>query len=421
MVVTLECAYGRRRPDASGGAVKIVGGTYRERCANPRYDALVGSGVRAAASLVAAGSDVRLTTAVHASELLECGVVADTLGVNVDIVERTRPVSFAYFTPLNAPVIGGLGSRLSQDMSVDDDAVLLFGLIESGQIQARGRRVVVDPQRPRNLTEEDLPGVVADEQAWALNERETTQLAGVQDVFAAASRLVAERGLSVVITKRGPHGALVTTADGHQVEVGAYVTESVFPIGSGDVFAATFAWGWASQNLDPVEATRVASNAAAHWCETKDFATPTEVLDGTYTGELVPTIKAGPVYLAGPFFNLQQRWLIDVVNASLSPHVWSPSHQVGAGGLEVAKQDLDGLELCDSVLALLDDNDQGTVFEVGWATKMAIPVVMYAEHLDAEGSKMLLGTGTQHYDDLSTAVYKAQWAAAFRAASRQNN
>jgi nucleoside 2-deoxyribosyltransferase len=135
----------------------------------------------------------------------------------------------------------------------------------------------------------------------------------------------------------------------------------------------------------------------------------------------VPTIKARPVYLAGPFFNLQQRWLVDVVNASLAPHVWSPSHEVGSGGLEVAQQDLDGLELCDAVLALLDDNDQGTVFEIGCATKMNIPTVMYAEHLDAEGSKMLLGTGTQHYDDLSTAVYKAQWAAAFRAAARERN
>jgi hypothetical protein len=401
--------------------VRIVGGAYRERCANPRYDALVGSGVRAAASLVASGSDVQLTTAIHESEQLEAGVVADTLSVNITMVERTRPVSFAYFTPLNAPVIGGLGSRMTNNINVDDDAVLLFGLIESGQVRAKGRRVVVDPQRPRNLTEEDLPEVEADEQAWALNERETTQLAGIQDVFAAARRLVAARGLSVVVTKRGPQGALVTTADGQQVEVGACVTESVFPIGSGDVFAGTFAWAWADQQLDPVDAARVASNAAAHWCETMDFTTPADVLNGTTVREFVPTIKAGPVYLAGPFFNLQQRWLIDVVNASLAPHVWSPSHEVGAGGIEVAAQDLDGLELCDSVLALLDDNDQGTVFEVGWATKMAIPVVMYAEHLDTEGSKMLLGSGTQHYDDLSTAVYKAQWAAAFHAAARESD
>ena len=398
--------------------MRIVGGTYREFCSQPRHEGLFGSGVRAAASLTESGTEVHLATAVHESEKDEASVIAGTLGVRGEWVERTRPVRFNYFTPLNAPIIGGLGSRLHEPMTADDDVVLTFGFIESGQVRVRGRRVVVDPQRPRNLTEEDLPEVEADEQAWTLNDRETRGLAGVEDVHEAARRLVQARALSVVVTKRGPRGALVTTADGTQVAVGACVTKSVFPIGSGDVFAAAFAWAWGDQRMNPVDAATVASNAAAHWCETRDYPTPAGVLNGTVTRDMVPTLAAGPVYLAGPFFNLQQRWLVDVVHASLAPGVWAPSHEVGAGGLEVAKLDLDGLELCDSVLALLDDNDQGTVFEVGWATKMGVPVVMYAEHLDAEGSKMLLGTGAYHYDDLSTAVYKAQWAAAFRAARR---
>lgn len=400
--------------------MKILGGTYREFCSQPRHEGLLGSGVRAAAVLAESGTEVQLATAVHESEQDEAAVVAGTLGLQAEWLQRTRPIRFNYFTPLNAPIIGGLGSRLVQPMTADDDVVLAFGFIENGQIQVKGRRVVVDPQRPRNLTEEDLPEIEADEQAWTLNDRETRELTGVEDVHEAARRLVQSRDLSVVVTKRGPRGALVTTANGTQVEVGACVTKSVFPIGSGDVFAATFAWAWGDQRMDPVDAATVASNAAAHWCETRDYPTPAGVLDGTITRDMVPTLAAGPVYLAGPFFNLQQRWLIDVVHASLAPGVWSPSHEVGAGGLDVAKQDLAGLELCDSVLALLDDNDQGTVFEIGWATKMGIPVVMYAEHLDAEGSKMLLGTGTDHHDDLSTAVYRAQWAAAFRGAGRQH-
>lgn len=398
--------------------MKIVGGTYRESCSQPAHEGLFGSGVRAAASLADSGTQIHLLTAVHESEQEEAAVVAGTLRLDAEWSQRSRPVRFSYFTPLNAPIIGGLGSKLYQPMSADDDVVLVFGFIESGQVEVKGRRVIVDPQRPRNLTEEDLPKVTADEQAWTLNDRETRELAGVSDVYEAARRLVQSHDLSVVVTKRGPRGALVTTADGTQVEVGACVTKSVFPIGSGDIFAATFAWAWGEQRTDPVEAAKVASNAAAHWCESRDYPTPVGVLSGTITREQVPTLAAGPVYLAGPFFNVQQRWLIDVVHASLSPGVWSPSHEVGAGGIEVAKQDLDGLQLCDSVLALLDDNDQGTVFEVGWARKMDVPVVMYAEHLDAEGSKMLLGTGARHYDDLSTAVYKAQWAAAFRAAGR---
>jgi hypothetical protein len=399
--------------------MRIVGGTYAERCAFPRHDELVGSGMRAAATLAGSGTDIVLTSARHPSEATVAAVTAGTYGVTAEWVDRSRVVKFSYFTPLNAPTIDGFGAELASEVNVSGDVVLTFGLIETGGVTVTGRRVVVDPQRPRNLTEEDLPDVSADEVIWTLNERETRQLGGTMDVEVAARKLVEDRHLAAVVTKRGPRGVLVTTADGHQVPVGACVTERVFPIGSGDVFAAAFAWSWGIGDADPVEAAGAASNAAAHWCETQNYPTPREVLNGTSRRQTVPTVKARPVYLAGPFFNLQQRWLIDVVKDALWPGVWSPSHEVGPGGLEVAQADLDGLELCDSVLALLDDNDPGTVFEAGYATKMDIPVVVFADKLDEEGGKMLLGTGSDHSSDLSTAVYKAQWAAAFRAEERE--
>ncbi|MCZ1075605.1 PfkB family carbohydrate kinase [Rhodococcus sp. A5(2022)] len=397
--------------------MRIIGGTYREQCAFPSHHELIGSGMRAAAALAGSGIEVLLTSAIHESEQIEADVVAATYGVTANWQMRTRSVSFSYFTPLNAPVISGIGSRLQQGIDESDDVVLAFGMIESGHVKVAGRRVVVDPQRPRNLTEEDLPAVSADEQAWTLNEREVQHLTGVQDVSEGAKRLIADRGLSVVVTKRGPRGALVTTA-GYQETVGACVTESVFPIGSGDVYASAFAWAWGVEGADPVEAATIASNAAAQWCETRNYPIPMDVLKGRVTRDVVPPGGSGVVYLAGPFFNLQQRWMVDVVKDALSPRVWSPSHEVGPGGLEVAKKDLEGLEHCDSILALLDDNDPGTVFEAGYATKMGIPVVIYAENLDAEGAKMLIGSGAQHFTDLSTAVYKAQWAAAAQAVER---
>lgn len=399
--------------------MRIVGGTYAERCAFPRHDEIAGSGMRAAATLAGSGEDIVLTSARHASEATVAAVTAGTYGVTVEWVDRSRAVTFSYFTPLNAPTIDGFGAELATDIDGSGDVVLTFGLIESGAVKVTGKRVVVDPQRPRNLTEDDLPDVSADEVIWTLNERETRQLGATMDVEAAARQLLEDRGLAAVVTKRGPRGVLVTTAGGHQVPVGACVSERVFPIGSGDVFAAAFAWAWGVGGADPIEAAGVASNAAAHWCETQNYPTPSAVLTGTFKRQVVPTVKARPVYLAGPFFNLQQRWLIDVVNDALRPGVWSPSHEVGPGGLEVAQADLDGLELCDSVLALLDDNDPGTVFETGYATKMGIPVVVFAAKLDEEGSKMLLGSGSNHFADLSTAVYKAQWAAAFRAETRE--
>ncbi len=90
--------------------------------------------------------------------------------------------------------------------------------------------------------------------------------------------------------------------------------------------------------------------------------------------------------------------------------MFSPAHDVGAGGDEVARTDLDGLEGCQSMLALLDGDDPGTIFEAGWARSRDLPVVGFAEHPDAEGSKMLRGTGAEIHEDLATAVYRAIWA-----------
>lgn len=396
--------------------MRIVGGTYTETCANPEFDFLAGSGMRAAATLTESGTDIALTTARRDLESQVADITAAGLGVrDVDWIHRSRSVGFSYFTPMGAPLISGAGAQLEQSISVEDDSVLVFGMIEAGRVEVHGKRVVLDPQRPRGLEDDDLPAIKADETVWTLNERETTQLASTTDVALGARALVEKHNLAAAVTKRGPRGALVTTRDGHQVEIGACRTSHVFPIGSGDVFAAAFAWAWAEQGADPVEAAKVGSSAAAHWCETMDYPTPIDVLQGKTTRQVIRPDTTSKVYLAGPFFNLQQRWVIDVVRDGLRPGVWSPFHEVGPGGIEVAKKDLAGLEQCDAVLALLDDDDPGTLFELGYATKMGLPIVGYAEHVHPEGRKMLTGTDAELYNDLSTAIYQAVWAAAVHA------
>lgn len=399
--------------------MKIVGGTYTEKCVNPEYHTLAGSGLRAAATLSDSGTEIQLVSSIHEREREVAEIAACTLGVDAVWTDRTRAVGFSYFTPLAAPLINGAGTAMVSDVSVQDDTVLVFGMIEAGRVSAKGKRVVVDPQRPRGLNDDDLPSVSADEVAWTLNERETKQLADESDVESGAKALLSKFDLKVVVTKRGPRGALVTTAD-YQEAVGAYQTPSVFPIGSGDVFAAAFAWAWGQANHDPVEAVRIASAAAAHWCDTVDYPTPRQLLEGDTTFEVVPPNTRSKVYLAGPFFNLQQRWLVDVVRDALAPGVWSPFHEVGPGGIEVAQKDLDGLGECDALLALIDDDDPGTIFEAGYATSLGIPVVGYGEQGHADGRKMLHGSGASLYTDLSTAVYQAAWAAARRSSQRDD-
>ena len=61
------------------------------------------------------------------------------------------------------------------------------------------------------------------------------------------------------------------------------------------------------------------------------------------------------------------------------------------------------------MLALLDGDDPGTLFEVGWARKAGIPVVGFGAKPHPEGIKMLVGTDVTVVEDLASAVYQALW------------
>jgi hypothetical protein len=391
----------------------VVGGTYNEICENPRSNTVGGSGLRAAAALTEVEPSIRLISAAENSERQTLEFSAGALEVDVDFRVRSRPVGFSYFTPLTAPTIGGVGSALDDPILVNEpgECVLVFGLVESGKVQVRGRHVVLDPQKPRGLYADDLPDVSGDQVAWVLNERETRQLAGnVTDMAKAARDLLQAKKLDVIVTKLGARGALVTTADAQEA-IGAFRTNRVYPIGSGDVFGAAFAWAWGDKEMEPVAAARAASAAAAYWCDTQNYPVPAHVLEDAATRRALPPVDRAKVYLAAPFFNLGERWLVDIARWALAPDVFSPLHEVGPGDEEVAKKDLDGLEGCSAVLALLDGEDPGTIFEAGYATKLGIPVVGYAERFSSEGRKMFAGTGATLLNDLPTAVYTATWAA----------
>ena len=130
------------------------------------------------------------------------------------------------------------------------------------------------------------------------------------------------------------------------------------------MFAAGCASAWAS-GADPVTAARVASGAAAWWCGTRVSQVPAEILAGTpvdqvledAAAELVPPDE--PPLLTWPrrFSALLTARLVETcrtVLMGLGARVFSPLHEVGPGGDEVARRDLDGLDRCDAVLALLD-------------------------------------------------------------------
>jgi hypothetical protein len=387
--------------------MQIAGGTYLETCREPIDETVAGSGLRAAAALQRVCPELILKSAIDAELHDQAEAMAAGLGVGVDWVERSEPVAFDYWTPISAPTVRGPNAKASA-VHITGAAGLVFGMIEA-TTKAQVECLVFDPQQPKDLGPPDLSGLETERLALVANSAETQSMTGEADLAAAARRLLESTPAEVVVTKRAARGCLVTTADS-QEEVGLWPTSRVWPIGSGDVFAAGFAWAWAQERMDPVQAARVGSHLASLWCGQRRWQPAPEDFE-VPAGEFMP--QDGKVYLAGPFFTLSQRWLVELVRESLlglGGAVFSPLHDVGLGADEVAEKDLAGLDSCTAMMALLDEVDAGVLFESGWARRGEIPVIVYTEHTDDDRLKMVRGSGAEICDDLSSAVYRALWA-----------
>lgn len=404
----------------------VIGGTYEEIVVVPDSHELRGSGLRAVAALANREEPPTFHTVldVSAERLEEAELVAGSLGVTLagNNPSRSEPVAFRYITPISAPAVNGPNSRLLEGQIVvgSDRVALVFGLIEapSSGVSVTAETVVFDPQRPRDAEPVNLQNFNEAQVIMVANSTEIRKIGASRDIREAATRILdANPNVSGVVTKRGAAGCIVSErmriGSVRHDSVGAHPTSRVWPIGSGDTFSAGLAHA-IDLDADLVDAARLGAAAAAHWCSTKNPAIPAALLSGDYSMLPRPVEPTSPrIYLASPFFSVSERWLVESVRDelhSLGADVWSPVHEVGHGGLEVAQKDLDGLLGCDAVIALLDHGDPGTVFEVGWAVRHGIPVVGYGTSVNPDGIKMLAGTRVELHRDLSTACYRAVWA-----------
>jgi nucleoside 2-deoxyribosyltransferase len=205
---------------------------------------------------------------------------------------------------------------------------------------------------------------------------------------------------------------MVYSRGSQPTEIPPYRSNSVFKIGSGDVFSAAFALYWGERGLDAARAADYASRSVARFVDGHSLPLGEAEQDGQCEPVDVPS--SGKIYLAGPFFDLAQRWLIEETLRtlkSLGADVFSPLHDVGTGpsSAEIAQADLEGLRNCSKVLALLDGVDPGTVYEVGYARALDIPVVALAERVDPEHLTMIVGSGCDVVNDFATAIYRILW------------
>jgi len=402
--------------------LQVVGGTYKERCREGDWDHLYGSGLRAAASLQMLAKGTELTTFIgHAeSELLD--IIAGGFGVKPNKTETPQTVEFSYAHALSVPLILPPVHTLAPTapLVVEAECILRFGMVE-GSAEVNGRRVVYDPQSAYTPELFGANGSKAEALAVVCNAREARLLTGESDLRKAGDALLRRENAHVVVLKCGCRGAVVIQ-NAQSTPVPAFRTDRVWPLGSGDVFASLFALSWAVEQRNPIEAAMLASKGTAYYCSTRALPIPTDAdIDARLSitpicvGLDGPQDKTPLVYLASPFFNMMERWMVEEARDAIRAQglrVFSPLHDVGLGGAEeVVPKDVDAIHRSHAMFAVVDHLDTGTVFEIGYARALGRPVVVLAQNVDEESLKMLEGTGCDICDDFVTAIYRTAWAA----------
>jgi hypothetical protein len=406
----------------NASAITVVGGSYGEECSYPSRQIYRGSGGRAAAVLSSLGANVTLNTVTGPLLSSIFHSIAANIGYSLDTRSSPEDIWFRYRYPLGHPTIfPAFPKTISDDHVVKTDIAISFGMIEGRPI-VHAKRAVYDPQDGSKSQHFDANGSSAEELAMVVSYSEGKALSNETNPERIAEKLLAKKNVKAVVVKCGPQGALVKT-NNMQGWVRAFPTRRVYKIGSGDVFSAAFAFAWLLQNQDALSAAWFASRVTATYVETALDSFTTDQITGFQADASAAAIKyrnagarnipATQIYLAGPFFNTAQQWLIDEVRGALTDmgfNVFSPIHDVGLGPAEeVAPADLFGLDQSGLVLALLDGLDAGTIFEVGYARSKNISVVAVAESVDSNSLSMILGSGCEVTNDLTTGIYTACW------------
>ena len=386
--------------------LSVVGGVYHERCIWPDWNQVYGSAGRAAIAAVGHVDRISLTTYQNLNtDLLR--PLADLDSIEVLAPETGPNISFQYVHSLSPPVIKPPPAIITRRASlhVEAPAVLRFGMLE-GDAVVKADRCVYDPQSAFAPELFGANGSQANHVAIVGNRKEIVAIAGGGADWEAAAAILLKTA-DVVVVKLGVGGASVVQKSG-ATRIPAYQTGQIFSVGSGDVFGAIFAAQWAVLGRDPVSAAKAASRAVAEYVQTMSLPIPPSL------GELPEAVAVdGLVYLAGPFFNIGQRWLVDEARRALKElglKVFSPIHDGGGGpGEKVGPADLEALEKCDRVFAILDGMDSGTLFEVGWARAMKKPVYALAQSASEEDLKMVIGSECRVFNDLVSALHHTAW------------
>ncbi len=375
----------------------IVGGFYREQCCMPKWDAVFGSGGRAAAAISSLSPGSIFHT--YAEDFDSTGVSSlKKMGIEMRITPRPTAIVFSYFHPLSSPYIQPPPDEIQQQppIKVTGDNVLRFGFLEGDAI-VDARRAVYDPQDWKNPTPFSANDSVARELAMVLNELELRSSTGLEDLNSAALYLIENQNVEVVVVKRGIRGALVFERGKQPVSVPAYRSSRVFKIGTGDVFSAIFAHHWAEKGLPASEAADLASRSVAIYCSTGSLPLAYDELSYQVP---IKFMAPGQVLLEGTVNSLGRRYTMEEARFILREL-----------GVEAICPILDGTLNTEAtaVLILSDGLDEETIRQIQ-AQYVGIPIVVLLESGEHAADTLVEGEIT-NTDDFVSALYFAAWAA----------
>lgn len=428
--------------------LSVIGGTYTEVCLHPNWRRVYGSGCRAAIAvtdlLKNAGANkdevVRFYSWASDEEHKAIKGLLRRTGVQPYFVKRDQPIEWQYDHSLGPPRLYPGRDDLKQMPArrIEAQNALLFGTVEC-QPTVEAEALVYDPQASNLAVPFSQTGGKTKRLAIVANMSEGRAIAGKLNLKykkgddAAESlgkAILTAEDAEVVVIKNGVRGATVLTRDGKR-EIQSFRTKKVFPIGSGDIFSGVFAAHWLEMGQDPFQSAHWASVATACYCGQPQNVIPANLdaiekqLKADGLQPLLPSKKAPKhVYLAGPLITLPEIWFLEEAKRCLKEQgvtVFSPKDEAGllahipnaktSHVVETVAKDIDGLERCSVVFAIIDGSDAGTLFECGYATAKGKHVIAFAQRASNHDLTMLIGTGCEVHDDFATAVYRAAWVA----------
>lgn len=406
----------------NSAGITIIGGAYIEICSFPERFLFRGSGGRAAAFLSSIDVDVTLITELGKKDGSYFKQIAKNYYYQLKSINERKEIIFYYSYPLAVPHItySQDDDKLSEQEIIEGENVLIYGMLE-GNPQVHAQRVVYDPQNGINAQHFSANGSSARELAIVLSLSEGIALSGKDTPEEIAQSLIATPSTVIVVVKCGPKGACVCTHEAIRW-ISPYNTERIYKIGSGDIFSAAFTYAWITKSQDPFISALFASRCCAQYVETGiDRIGKLQADEYLYSAHdeicLMSSCKMpksnGYIYLAAPFFTMMQKYLVDEVRRIITLmgyRVFSPIHDVGHGSpKDVATKDLHALDHASAVLAILDTQDCGTIFEIGYARAKGIPVIIVMESQVQKDLTMFIGSKCKIYDDLSSGIYSACW------------